>query len=125
MARQSLCRYAPHWRQDARGCIVGLTRFIDKNHLARASLEAIAFQVRDVLVAMANDSGVKLKSLNVDGGATASNLLMQFQSDILHTPVVKPRGADHTTALGAAFAAGLGAGVYKSLDEVVMDLYDF
>jgi len=111
--------YAPHWREDARGCIVGMTRFVTKAHIARAALESIAFQVNDVLGAMASDSGVNLRSLHVDGGATDSDMLMQFQSDIVDLPVVKPKGASNTTALGAAFAAGLGSGVYSSTEEIV------
>ena len=110
--------YAPHWRPDARGCMVGLTRFVGRGHFARAALEAVAFQTMDVLDAMASDSGSPVLSLNVDGGATGSEILMQFQSDLLNAPVIKPMNADNTTALGAAFAAGLGQGVYKSLADL-------
>jgi glycerol kinase len=110
--------YAPRWRPDARGCIVGLTRFVRKGHLMRAALESIAFQTRDVLAAMSSDSGSPLRSLQVDGGATVNEVLMQFQSDVLGAPVTKPRDATNTTAQGAAFVAGLGQGVYASLEEV-------
>jgi glycerol kinase len=92
--------------------MVGLTRFITKGHIARAALESVAFQVRDVLAAMEADGGTPLRSLHVDGGVTRSELMMQFQSDLLRIPVTTPHGADSTTALGAAFAAGIGAGVY-------------
>lgn len=109
--------FAPFWRADARGAIIGLSRFYTRAHLARATLEAICFQTRDVLDAMVRDSGVRLDALKVDGGATANNLLMQHQADILGVPVVRPRVAE-TTALGAAFAAGLAVGCWKSLDEV-------
>ena len=98
--------FAPYWRSDARGAIVGLSRFHTKAHLARATLEAICFQTRDVLDAMVRDSGVRLEVLKVDGGATVNDLLMQLQADILGVPVVRPVVAE-TTALGAAYAAGL------------------
>ena len=109
--------YAPHWRSDARGCIVGLSRFNDKGHLARATLEAICYQTRDVLDAMVKDSGVKLEVLKVDGGATANNTLMQLQADILGVPVVRPVVAE-TTALGAAYAAGLAVGFWSDPEEM-------
>ena len=96
--------YAPYWRADARGCIVGLSRFNDKGHLARATLESICYQTRDVLDAMVKDSGVRLEILKVDGGATVNDTLMQLQADILGVPVVRPVVAE-TTALGAAYAA--------------------
>jgi glycerol kinase len=108
--------YAPYWRADARGCIVGLTRFNDKGHLARATLEAISYQTRDVLDAMVKDSGVRLAVLKVDGGATVNNTLMQLQADILGVPVVRPVVAE-TTALGAAYAAGLAVGFWRDVEE--------
>jgi glycerol kinase len=109
--------FAPYWRPDARGAIVGLSRFHTKAHLARAALEAICFQTRAVLEAMAQDSGVRLDVLKVDGGATVNNLLMQLQADILGVPVVRPVVAE-TTALGAAYAAGLAVGFWKDLDSL-------
>ena len=109
--------FAPHWRADARGTIVGLTRFVNKGHLARAVLEATAFQTFEVLEAMEQDSGVRLSSLKVDGGMVQNELLMQFQADILGVPVVRPRIAE-TTALGAAYAAGLAVGVWQGIQEM-------
>ncbi|HEX6358791.1 glycerol kinase GlpK [Actinophytocola sp.] len=109
--------FAPYWRADARGALVGLTRFVDRGHLARAVLEATAFQTREVLDAMDADSGVKLTGLKVDGGMVANELLMQFQADVLDVPVVRPKVAE-TTALGAAYAAGLAVGYWKDLDEL-------
>ncbi|MFN2487071.1 MAG: glycerol kinase GlpK [Acidimicrobiia bacterium] len=109
--------FAPHWRADARGAIVGLTRFATKAHLARAALEATAFQTREVLEAMRADSGVGLSELRVDGGMVRNDLLMQFQADILDVPVIRPVVAE-TTALGAAYSAGLAEGVWSSLDEL-------
>jgi glycerol kinase len=109
--------FAPHWRADARGTIVGLTRYVNKGHLARAALEATAFQTCEVLDAMEQDSGVRLTSLKVDGGMVQNELLMQFQADILGVPVVRPRIAE-TTALGAAYAAGLAIGLWQSLEEL-------
>jgi glycerol kinase len=109
--------FAPYWRSDARGAIVGMTRFINKGHLARAALEATAFQTREVLDAMEKDSGVALKSLKVDGGMVHNNLLMQFQADILGVPVLRPKVAE-TTALGAAYAAGLAIGYWDNLDDL-------
>jgi glycerol kinase len=106
--------FAPYWRSDARGVIVGLSRFHTKAHLARATLEAICFQTRAVLDAMVQDSGVRLDVLKVDGGATANNLLMQMQADILGVPVVRPVVSE-TTALGAAYAAGLASGFWPDL----------
>lgn len=103
---------APYWDMHARGAIFGLTRGSSKAHLVRATLESIAYQTRDVLTAMQQDSGIKLKSLRVDGGASANNFLMQFQSDILGVPVERPRVTE-TTALGAAYLAGLAVGYYK------------
>ncbi len=109
--------FAPYWRSDARGVIVGLTRFINKGHIARSVLEATAFQTREVLDAMENDSGVKLKALKVDGGMVHNELLMQFQADILNVPVVRP-SVSETTALGAAYAAGLAVGFWNDLEEL-------
>lgn len=108
---------APHWRPNARGIITGLTRGTTKAHIARAVLEGIALQNFDILQAMKSDSGHELRSFKVDGGAAANNLLMQFQADILDTEIVRPKLLD-TTALGAAFLAGLGAGVWKDKDEL-------
>jgi len=109
--------FAPYWRSDARGAIVGLTRYINKGHIARATLEATAFQTREVLDAMERDSGVRLSRLKVDGGMVGNDLLMQFQADTLGVPVVRPRVAE-TTALGAAYAAGLAVGFWGGLDEL-------
>jgi glycerol kinase len=109
--------FAPYWRSDARGAIVGLTRFVNKGHIARAALEATAFQTREVLDAVNADSGVDLTELKVDGGMVANNALMQFQADILNVPVVRPVVAE-TTALGAAYAAGLAVGFWANLDEL-------
>jgi glycerol kinase len=109
--------FAPYWQSDARGVIVGLTRFIDKNHICRAALEATAFQTREILDAMNKDSGVALKSLKVDGGMVYNELLMQFQSDILGVPVVRPEAAE-TTALGAADAAGLAVGFWDNMEDL-------
>jgi glycerol kinase len=108
---------APHWDQYARGTIVGLTRGTTKAHLARAALEAIALQTKEVLAAMEADSGIKLKQLRVDGGASMNNLLMQLQADLLGVPVVRPRVAE-TTALGAAYLAGLAVGFWKSQADI-------
>jgi len=109
--------FAPHWRSDARGVIAGLTGYVNKGHLARAALEATAYQTREVLHAMEVDSGVALKELKVDGGMVHNELLMQFQSDILGVPVVRP-GVSETTSLGAAYAAGLAVGFWNSLDDL-------
>ncbi|MDQ7804786.1 glycerol kinase GlpK [Amycolatopsis sp. A133] len=109
--------FAPYWRSDARGAIVGLTRATTNAHLARATLEAICYQTRDVVEAMQNDSGVTLDVLRVDGGVTANELCMQLQADILGVPVSKPVVAE-TTALGAAYAAGLAVGFWSSPDEL-------
>ena len=108
---------APYWDMYARGAIVGLTRGANRNHVVRATLESIAYQTRDVLEAMEFDSGIKLKALKVDGGAVANNFLMQFQSDILGVPVDRPVVTE-TTAMGAAFLAGLAVGFWKSKDEI-------
>ncbi|MBL8108415.1 MAG: glycerol kinase GlpK [Anaerolineales bacterium] len=109
--------YAPYWKSDARGVIVGMTRYVNKGHIARAALEATAYQTREVLDAMEKDSGVKLTSLKVDGGMVFNELLMQFQSDILNVPVVRPKVAE-TTSLGAAYAAGLAVGFWKDFNEL-------
>ena len=109
--------FAPYWRADARGAIVGLTRYVNRGHFARAVLEATAFQTREVLDAMNNDSGVKLASLKVDGGMVKNELLMQVQADVLGVPVIRPKVSE-TTALGAAYAAGYAVGFYKDLDEM-------
>lgn len=109
--------FAPYWRSDARGVIVGLTRYVNKGHLARAALEATAYQTREVLDAMEKDSGVKLTALKVDGGMVFNELLMQFEADILDVPVIRPKVSE-TTALGAAYAAGLAVGFWKDYDEL-------
>jgi glycerol kinase len=109
--------FAPYWRSDARGVIVGLTRYINRGHIARAALEATAYQTREVLDAMEKDSGVQLKALKVDGGMVYNELLMQFQADILSVPVVRPMVAE-TTALGAAYAAGLAQGFWSNLEDL-------
>lgn len=108
---------APHWDQHARGTMVGITRGSNAGHIARAALEGIAYQVMDVLKAMEADSGIEIQELRVDGGATANNLLMQFQSDILRAPVVRPKTLE-TTALGAAYLAGLAVGYWKDHEEI-------
>jgi glycerol kinase len=109
--------FAPYWRSDARGAIVGLSRYNTNAHLARATLEAICYQTRDVADAMAQDSGVRLEVLKVDGGVTANSLCMQLQSDILGVPVSRPV-VPETTALGAAYAAGLATGFWAGTDEL-------
>ncbi len=109
--------FAPYWRSDARGAIVGLTRFVNKGHLARAVLEATAFQSREVIDAMNADSGVPLTALKVDGGMVGNELLMQFQADVLGVPVIRPVVAE-TTALGAAYAAGLAVGFWAGEDDI-------
>lgn len=109
--------FAPHWDMYARGVVVGLTRFIDRRHLVRATLESICYQTREVLDAMHKDSGIKLTSLKVDGGAVKNNFLMQLQADILGVPVVRPT-VDETTALGASYMAGLATGFWKDLDDL-------
>jgi glycerol kinase len=109
--------FAPYWRSDARGLIAGLTGYANKGHLARAVLEATAYQTHSVLDAMRKDSGVQLKSLRVDGGMAANHLLMQFQADVLNVPVVRPKVTE-TTALGAAYAAGLAVGFWKDFDHL-------
>jgi glycerol kinase len=110
--------YAPHWNAGARGLIGGLTRFANKGHIARAALEATAFQTREVLDAMTKDTGIGVRELRTDGGMVVNELLMQFQADILDVPVVRPRVIE-TTALGSAYAAGLATGVWAGTDELV------
>jgi glycerol kinase len=110
--------YAPWWREDARGVIAGLTRYAHRGHLARAALEATAYQTRDVLDAMERDSGIPIAELRTDGGMVGNALLMGFQADMIGVPVVRP-GVAETTALGAAYAAGLATGYWRSLDELV------
>ncbi len=109
--------YAPYWKSDARGAIVGLTRYVNKGHIARATLEATAFQAREVLDAMNKDSGVALTALKVDGGMVHNELLMQFQADVLGVPVRRPKVAE-TTSLGAAYAAGLAVGFWGAIDDL-------
>ncbi|HEX7619700.1 MAG TPA: glycerol kinase GlpK [Anaerolineales bacterium] len=109
--------FAPYWRSDARGAILGMTRYANKGHIARAVLEATAYQTREVLDAMEKDSGVRMTALKVDGGMVFNELLMQFQADILDVPVIRPRVAE-TTALGAAYAAGLAVGFWKDFNEL-------
>jgi glycerol kinase len=110
--------YAPHWQESARGIIAGLTRYANKGHIARAALEATAYQTREVLEAMAKDSGIDIKELRTDGGMVRNDLLMQFQADILDVPVVRPKVTE-TTALGAAYAAGLATGYWNSPDDLI------
>jgi len=110
--------YAPYWKDSARGVIAGLTRYANKGHIARAALEATAFQTRDVVEAMERDSGIKLDVLRADGGMVVDELLMQFQADILDRPVVRPLTKDATTALGAAYAAGLAVRYFKDLNDL-------
>ena len=110
--------FAPHWQASARGVITGLTRYANRGHIARAALEASAYQTRDVLAAMERDCGTPLSELRVDGGMVVNELLMQFQADVLNVPVVRPRVAE-TTALGAAYAAGLAVGFWESREELV------
>jgi glycerol kinase len=109
--------FAPYWKSDARGAIVGLTRYVNKGHLARAVLEATAFQTKEVVDAMNADSGVDLESLKVDGGMVQNDLLMQFQADILDVPVIRPKVAE-TTSLGAAYAAGLAVGFWGEIEDL-------
>ncbi len=109
--------YAPHWKESARGVLVGLTRFANQGHIARAALEATAYQTREVLDAMVKDSKVPIKELRTDGGMVVNELLMQFLADILNVPAVRPKVIE-TTALGAAYAAGLATGFWKSTDDI-------
>ena len=110
---------APHWDQYARGTIVGITRGVNKYHIIRATLESLAYQVNDVLVAMKADSGIDLTALKVDGGASANDFLMQFQADMLRVPIDRPKLVE-TTAFGAAFLAGLASGVWESVDDIAL-----
>lgn len=109
---------APHWDQYARGTIVGITRGVNKYHIIRATLESLAYQVNDVLTAMKADSGISLASLKVDGGASANDFLMQTQADIINAPVKRPQCVE-TTAMGAAYLAGLAVGYWRNKEEVV------
>ena len=109
--------YAPYWQADARGVIVGLTRYVTKAHIARAALEATAFQTLEVLEAMEKDAGIEITSLRVDGGMVVNETLMQFQADMVDVPVVCPAMIE-TTALGAAYAAGLAIGYWEDLDDL-------
>jgi glycerol kinase len=108
---------APYWKQNARGMVVGITRGTAREHFVRATLESLAYQTYDVLKAMENDSGMELKRLRVDGGASANNFLMQFQADLLAGEIVRPVVTE-TTALGAAYLAGLAVGYYDSIEEI-------
>ena len=108
---------APYWDQYARGAVLGLTRGVNKNHIVRATLESLAYQTADVLDAMKRDAGIALNSLRVDGGASANDFLMQFQSDIIGVPVERPECIE-TTALGAAYLAGLGIGFWSDMSEL-------
>ena len=108
---------APYWDQDARGAMFGLTRGTTKNDLIKATLQSIAYQVRDIVDTMQDDTGIAIPILKVDGGGTANNYLMQFQSDLLDIPIQRSKNAE-TTALGAAFLAGLGVGFWKNTDEI-------
>jgi glycerol kinase len=109
--------FAPYWRGDARGVIAGLTRYVNKGHIARATLEATAWQSKEVVDAMNQDSGVDLTSLKVDGGMVQNELLMQFQADVLDVPVIRPTVAE-TTSLGAAYAAGLAVGFWSEVEDL-------
>ena len=109
---------APHWDQYARGTIVGITRGVNKYHIIRATLESLAYQTNDVLQAMKADSGIDLAVLKVDGGASANNFLMQVQADIINAPVERPKCVE-TTAMGAAYLAGLAVGYWKSKEDVI------
>lgn len=110
--------YAPYWENSARGVIAGLTRYVNKGHIARSVLEATAYQTKDVLEAMEKDSGIEISSLRVDGGMTVNELMMQFQSDMLNVPVTRPKMIE-TTALGAAYAAGMAVGYWENFDDLV------
>jgi glycerol kinase len=112
--------YAPYWRADARGVIAGLTRYANAGHIARAALEATAYQTLDVIEAMQRDAGIPISTLRVDGGMVVNELLMQFQADILNVPVLRPRTIE-TTALGAAYAAGLAVGYWRDIDDLVQN----
>ena len=109
--------FAPYWRSDARGVIVGLTRYANKGHLARATLEATAYQTREILDAMRADTGLPISELRVDGGMVVNDTLMQFQADLLNAPVIRPKITE-TTALGAAYMAGLAVGFWRNTGEL-------
>ena len=109
--------YAPHWKANARGVFAGLTRYVNAGHIARATLEATAYQSAEIVEAMRADSGVELDSLKVDGGMVANDLLMQFQADILGVPVIRPQVAE-TTTLGAVYAAGLATGFWSNQEDL-------
>ena len=109
--------FAPYWKSNARGVFAGLTRFVNAGHIARATLEATAFQSREVVEAMNQDSGVELESLKVDGGMVGNDLLMQFQADLLGVPVIRPK-VPETTSLGAAYAAGLATGFWAEVEDL-------
>jgi glycerol kinase len=109
--------YAPYWKDSARGIVAGLTRYANKGHIARAVLEATAYQTRDLVEAMEQDAQIQLKGVRVDGGMVGNELLMQFQADILNREVVRP-AVQETTALGAAYAAGLAVGFYSGVEEL-------
>jgi glycerol kinase len=109
--------FAPYWKSNARGVFAGLTRYVNAGHIARATLEATAFQSREVVEAMNNDSGVALESLKVDGGMVGNDLLMQFQADLLGVPVIRPK-VPETTSLGAAYAAGLATGLWSQVEDL-------
>jgi glycerol kinase len=109
--------FAPYWKSNARGVFAGLTRYVNAGHIARATLEATAYQSREVVEAMNQDSGVDLESLKVDGGMVGNDLLMQFQADLLGVPVIRPK-VPETTSLGAAYAAGLATGLWSTEDEL-------
>ena len=111
---------APHWDQYARGTIVGITRGVNKYHIIRATLESLAYQVNDVLQAMRADSGIQLAALKVDGGASANDFLMHTQADIIDAPVNRPKCVE-TTAMGAAYLAGLAVGYWSSKEEVLLN----
>ncbi len=114
--------YAPYWKDTARGVIVGLTRYVNKGHIARAVLEATAFQTKEVVEAMEADSGIVLDQLRTDGGMVTNDLLMQFQADLLDRDVLRPKMRE-TTALGAAYAAGLACGYYKDTSDLISNWY--
>jgi glycerol kinase len=109
--------FAPYWKSNARGVIAGLTRYVTAGHIARATLEATAYQSREIVEAMNADSGVELESLKVDGGMVGNDLLMQFQADLLGVPVIRPK-VPETTSLGAAYAAGLATGLWSEQEDL-------
>ena len=115
--RPSRGLFAPYWKSNARGVVAGLTRYVNAGHIARATLEATAYQSREVVEAMNDDSGVALESLKVDGGMVGNDLLMQFQADLLGVPVIRPK-VPETTSLGAAYAAGLATGLWAEVEDL-------